>query len=165
MGRYIGKSLVGAGGGGSGNLGSTTFRLKAGVALNSDDLVEFGPDGLAYPVVCSDYAATANIGTPCVPATAVHFGGNGVADRLAMAVSPVTGDIYCPAPNSGDLGLSIYCYSASGVLRGVMPIWTEVNYVINNPRIAITSNENIVVLFDYSGLLYYAVHDKFFNQV
>lgn len=165
MGRYIGKSLVGTGGGGSGNLGSTTFRLKAGVALNPDDLVELGPDGLAYPVVCSDYAATANIGMPCVPTTEVHIGGNGGSDRLAMAVSPVTGDIYCTAPNSGNSGLSIYCYSASGVLRGVMPIWTEANYVINNPRIAITSNENIVVLFECRGLLYYAVHDKFFNQV
>lgn len=130
-----------------------TFQLKAGAAIAQNDAVQLGPDGRAYPVACSDYAAVANC-TYGTPQTSVAAGqivaqtqvvaGQTMAYQRQAVVQGSDGSIYTlTTGNSGGQGLLLSRYSASGGLVGQLVLdsstvgfYTQQIFILSNGTIA-----------------------------
>lgn len=164
MGRFL------SGTGGSSAAGSGIFKLKAGVAIAPDDLVQLGPNGKAYPVKCTDYAAVAN----CNYGTAQTSAATGQIVAQTQVVAALTtansrqavvqgddGSIFALTTASASGGLMLSKYAASGSLSAQAVIDSSSNTFTNN-HLYVLSNGNIAALATNSGGLYvsFAIYDQ-----
>lgn len=120
----MGRTLTGAFG--AGTISQGVFNLKAGANISQNDALELGPDGKAYPVQVTDYAAVANVnyGTPQTNAAT----GQIVAQTQVVAAQTTAyyrqavlngadGSIYTVTANApGPAGVLLSKYSAAGAL-------------------------------------------------
>lgn len=139
---------------------SNTFQLTAGAAINGRDAIEIGPEGKAYPVVTTDYAAVANVsyGTAQTStATGRIFAQTQVFTDVTQSnsadeqriVQGENGDIFATRPYSTTNGLVLARYSAGGALLGSVTVKTTGAAL--NPSVLKLSNGNIAVVWYVSA--------------
>lgn len=129
------------------------FQLSAGAAIAEDDAIEIGPEGKAYPVVTTDYAAVTNCnyGTAQTSTatgrifaqTQVHNADAHQDIRLAVAQGD-DGSIFCASAYSGSQGLKLTKYSAAGGLLGTITL-SSAGTNFTAQQVSVLSNGNILV--------------------
>ena len=147
----MGRSLSGAFGAGStSGIGQGAFKLKAGVAINQNDMVELGPNGKAFPVQCTDNAAVANCtygtaqtseATGRIVAQTSVVAGQTLAYSRQAVVQGSDGSIFTLTNNSGVSGMLLSRYSSAGALITSAIIDASNTYV--NQHLFFLSNGNI----------------------
>ena len=133
--------------------GVQTFNLLAGGAINANDIVQLSPDGRAYPIECTDYAAVAN----CTYGTNQTNAATGliVAQTQVVATNPIAhyrqallrgddGSIYTFTAQSTSGGLTLSKYSASCILLAKVDVETSTNQYYSH-QMFFLSNGNICV--------------------
>lgn len=144
------------------------FQLVAGAAIAEDDAVEIGPEGKAYPVNVTDYAAVTNCNygtaqtstaTGRIVAQTEIFSGyylNQNAANEKQLVQGDNGDIFMLTPRSASNDVVLRRYSAGGALLGSVIVNTDAANAYY-AQIVKTANGNLVVAFSNSTGLRYAV--------
>lgn len=148
---------------------ANTFRLKAAIAINTDDAVGInGLNGKAIPVKTTDYAAVTNMayGTPqtstgtgrvVAQTTVVSAYQTSPLNREAL-LRVASGDIYTLTSNSTNVGLRLSRYSAAGALIGYVTV--AAGTVRNGHTILELSNGNIAILAGGASMVACAVYDQ-----
>lgn len=148
------------------------FKVKAGTVVAVNDLLELGPDGRAYPVECSDYAAVANctygtpqttIATGMVVAQTQVVSGQTIAPHRQALLQGVDGSLYATTLAT-TTGIMLTRYSASGALISqVVAISTG---VYENHQAFFLSNGNICVIAGSpDSTISFAIYDPLLNPV
>ncbi|SFL02778.1 hypothetical protein SAMN05216302_10276 [Nitrosomonas aestuarii] len=144
MGRYIDSSnsdeLVITG-------SSVVGRAVAAEAIEKNDLINTAPNGKAYPVVVTDYAAVPNKGSTVIAETEVINGNSFAYSRYAVFRDPNTGNLFFVAPHaSGNpgAGCRVYKYSPNGGLIGSVRA-SDSGGLLYNPKIKQLSDGNLVI--------------------
>lgn len=171
----MGRSLSGAFGAGAVSQG--VFNLKAGAAILQNDLVQLGPDGKAFPVKVTDYAAVSNLtyGTQqtsaatgqIVAATQIIAGQTTAYYRQAV-LQGTNGSIYTFTANAAsNQGLLLNRYSASGgLISQTIVDGTTATYFAQQSFFL--SNGNICVVAGggpAGGKIYFAIYDTNLVQI
>lgn len=146
-----------------------TFNLLAGGAINANDIVQLSPDGRAYPIECTDYAAVAN----CTYGTNQTNAATGMIVAQTQVVAATTaayyrqallrgndGSIYTFTAQSTSGGLMLSKYSASGALLAKADIETGATPYYAH-QMFFLSNGNICVFASRSGTntISFAIYD------
>jgi hypothetical protein len=137
--------------------------LLAGAAINQYDLVEMGPDGLAWPCSVTDYAKVANQGSTVVAETTVStLIPTGAASPLRQAVyqEPTKKNLYIAAAQNSSNGIVIYKYAPGGALIGSIALDSSAN-ALYSPKIQALSTGNLLVTWvaAASGNITFAIID------
>lgn len=149
------------------------FRVKTGVAVAVNDLLQFGPDGKAYPVKCTDYAAVANCnyGTPqtttatgmIVAQTQVVGGLTSNPCRQALLCGQ-DGSLYTVTVAVANAGIMLTRYSSAGSLASQVVTVSSGSYT--NHQAFFLSNGNICVIAGVANdIISFAIYDTSLNQV
>lgn len=150
-----------------------TFKVKTGVAIAVNDLLEFGPDGRAYPVGTTDYAAVANCTYGAaqtseatgriVAQTQIVASQTQAYHRQALLVGE-DGSLYTCTHSGAGVGIMLTKYSASGALvNKVTPIGTGAYF---NHQSFFLSNANICVIAGLdNGVITFAIYDTLLNTI
>ena len=158
--------------GGAGSASAGTFKLKAGVAIAQNDGVQLGPDGKAWPVKVTDYAAVANCAygtaqtnaaTGRIVAQTSIVGSSTQAFSKQAVVQGSDGNIYTLTDDAASTGLRLTCYSAAGALIAQATLDVANSY--KNHHILLLSDGTLACLAQYSTFLNYAVYDGLLNPV
>lgn len=150
-----------------------TLKVKTGIAVAANDLLQFGPDGRAYPVGTTDYAAVAN----CTYGTAQTSTATGMIVAQTQIVASQTqayhrqallvgedGSIYTCTHSGVGVGIMLTKYSASGELvNQVTPIGTGA-YI--NHQSFFLSNGNICLIAGLNnGVITFTIYDTLLNTI
>ena len=143
----------------------SSFSLKMASDIDAGSLVCIGPDGLGYPAQTTDYAAvtvpTTGTGTGLVvaPTTVMATTGLTAYDRVGLLQGD-NGDIFVVSTYDGSgVGVSIFRYSASGVLRGSLAVDISGSYFLD-PHLAMLSNGNLVMMYNNATSFKFIVVDQ-----
>lgn len=153
---------------------NNTFQLTAGAAINGRDAIEIGPEGKAYPVVTTDYAAVSN----CTYGTAQTSAATGrivaqtlVTNQAANAsdygrmLNMLIGDdgsIFILGSLDSNTGVALFKYSAAGVLRGRVTVDATANHYDGIALVKL-SNGNLALTWWYGNA--YAVYTQGLAEV
>lgn len=149
------------------------FKVKTGIAVAVNDLLQLGPDGRAYPVKCADYAAVAN----CTYGTAQTSAATGmiVAQTQVVAVQTqvyhrqallqgTDGSLYAATISTSGAGIVLTRYSPAGLLISQVVVISTGSYT--NHQAFLLSDGNICVIAGHSGsTISFAIYDPRLNPV
>ena len=147
------------------------YSLRAGTTIAANDTLELGPNGKAWPIQTTDYAAVGNAASSIVAETTLRTGAavsaTALDKRWPVVQDPVTGNlIFFNTNQSGaSYGVKIYRYTAGGTSIGQL-ILDASTFNPKSPELQFLSNGN--VLFTCStaaGAIQYAIFDVNLNIV
>lgn len=158
------------------NGSSGLFQLKAGGSIQQNDLSQLGPDGRAYTVSCTDYAAVANcnygtvqtnVATGQILAQTQLVGTQTVPAGRQALLQGADSSIYTFTGSTSGNGLALTKYTSAGALSAQVVV-DSTTTVYSCHQMAFLSNGNILVAANGTGSAFtvsYAIYDTNLNLI